>query len=45
MLARIAVYPGDEAVPSCGEVGLSTEAWKENIMTDIQFVQGFNFFV
>lgn len=39
MLARLAVYPGQEVAPSCGEVGLSTEAWKENIMADIQFVQ------
>ncbi|XP_053389119.1 mdm2-binding protein-like [Mercenaria mercenaria] len=39
MLARLAVYPEQEEQPSCGEVGLSTEAWKENIMADIQFVQ------
>lgn len=40
MLARLPVYPGEWERPSCAEVGLSTEAWKENIVADVQFVQG-----
>ncbi|WAR12896.1 MTBP-like protein [Mya arenaria] len=38
-LARLAVYPDSKKPPVCSEVGLSAEAWKENISTDIQFVQ------
>ncbi|XP_052229943.1 mdm2-binding protein-like isoform X2 [Dreissena polymorpha] len=38
LLARLAVYSGTH-IASCAEVGLSTEAWKENIMADIVYAQ------
>jgi len=40
LLARLAVYQGDRKLLACGDVGLSTQAWKDNIMADIQFTQG-----